>query len=52
METIIRDALEEHLEQQELLSLEQHSFRKGKPCTTQLLEVIKDWMDILDINSK
>ena len=48
METIIREALEEHLEKQKLLSSEQHGFRKGKSCITQLLEVIKDWTDILD----
>ena len=48
METIIRDVLEEHLEKQKLLSSEQHGFRKGKSCTTQLLEVINDWTHILD----
>ena len=48
METIIRNNLMKHMEENNLFSNEQHGFRKGKSCVTQLLEVLEDWMDKLD----
>ena len=52
MEKIIRNAIVNHLETNNLLSEFQHGFRKGKSCTTQLLECIEDWTKILDENNQ
>ena len=52
MEKIIRNAIVNHLENNNILSKFQHSFRKGKSCTTQLLECIEDWTTILDENNE
>ena len=48
METIIRNNLMKHMETNNLFSKEQHGFRKGRSCVTQLLEVLEDWTDKLD----
>ena len=48
MERIVRDELVEHLENNNLFQPEQHGFRKGKSCTTQLLECMEDWTDAVD----
>ena len=48
MEKLVRDQLLEHLESNNLLTPHQHGFRKGRSCTTQLLEVTNDWSTALD----
>ena len=47
-ESFIRDALCEHLDRHNLLSIEQFGFTKGRSCTTQLLVTVGDWMNSLD----
>jgi len=39
-ETIIRDALVRHLEDNHLITDSQHGFRKGRSCLTNLLEFL------------
>ena len=48
MEKIIRDAIVQHMERNDLFSPHQHGFIKGKSCTTQLLELIEDISSALD----
>ena len=48
MERIIRNVIMEHLEGNILLYINQHWFRKGRSCTTQLLECIDDFTNSLD----
>jgi len=50
MEKIIRNTLVNHLEQNNILSKNQHGFRKAKSCSTQLLECIEEWTQSLDEN--
>ena len=37
-----------HLEENNLLSGDQHGFRAGRSCITQLFEVIEIWTDLID----
>ena len=48
METMIRDEIREHMEDQELFSQDQHGFRQGRSCNTQLLEAIHDWTNSIE----
>ena len=48
MERIIRDKMVTHLEKNNLLSKEQHGFRSGRSCATQLLEIMEIWTALLD----
>ena len=48
LERIIRDPLIEHLENQGLLSKDQHGFRQKRSCITQLLEVMEIWTNLYD----
>ena len=48
MERIIRDALVEHMNNNNLFSEEQHGFIKGKSCVTQLLEFMEDITKAID----
>lgn len=48
MEKFIRDALTEHMENNQLFTPHQHGFRKGRSCVTQLIEVLDDWTEKLD----
>ena len=48
METVIRDSLLSYLENNNLISDNQHGFRPNRSCVTQLLEVIHDWSQALD----
>ena len=50
MEKIIRDKIILHMESNSLFSNQQHGFRKGKSCTTQLIEVMDDWTSKIDGN--
>ena len=50
MERIIRDSLVKHLETNKLLNSNQHGFRSGRSCVTQLLELVEIWSDLFDCN--
>ena len=47
-ERILRDSMVKHLEENNLLSGDQHGFRSGRSCITQLFEVIEIWTDLID----
>ena len=48
MESIIRGQLFEHLKSKNLLSEEQHGFREGRSCLTNLLTTLEDWTSMLE----
>ena len=48
MESIVRDAVVEHIEKNTLISDHQHGFVQGRSCLTNLLEVLEAWTRILD----
>jgi hypothetical protein len=48
MERIIRDCIVEFLESHNLISCNQHGFRSGRSCVTQLLEIVEIWSDLID----
>jgi hypothetical protein len=48
MERVIRDAVFEHSNQNNLLSDCQHGFVEGRSCATNLLGVMDDWTKLLD----
>ena len=48
MEKIVREHMLDHLISCNLISKEQHGFVPGRSCTTQLLEVLDEWTQILD----
>ena len=48
MESIIRDKLMEFIDERDLLSDDQHGFRSGRSCVTELLEIIEIWSSMLD----
>jgi hypothetical protein len=48
MEGLVRDGIVDHLFSNNLLAPEQHGFISGRSCTTQLLECMEDWTQILD----
>ena len=48
MKRIIRDALVDHMSNNNLFCDEQHGFIKGKSCVTQLLEFMEDVTEALD----
>ena len=48
MERLIRNVIVEHLESNNILSSQQHGFRQGFSCTTQLLECMEDWTQSID----
>jgi len=48
-ESIIKDHMMKHLIENDLLTPCQHGFVEGKSCTTQLLECLDIWTEILDI---
>ena len=47
-ETIVRKHLLEHLSENNILRDEQHGFREGRSCLTNLLEIMEDWTQIID----
>jgi hypothetical protein len=49
-EGFIRDALCNHLVENDLLSRDQFGFTKGRSCVTQLLVTLNDWLVLLDKN--
>ena len=48
LESIIRKHLLEHLTRNNILRDEQHGFREGRSCLSNLLEVMEDWTQIID----
>ena len=48
LERIIRSDIVKHLEGLGLLSIDQHGFREGRSCCTQLLEVMEIWTSLFD----
>lgn len=48
METLIRNEVIDHLQRNALISRQQHGFVKGRSCTTQLLDVLDLWTEIID----
>ena len=48
LESIIRDKVMEFLDGNNLLSEDQHGFRSGRSCVTQLLEIMEIWTSMLD----
>ncbi len=48
MESIVRDHLMAHMISEDLLSDEQHGFRPGRSCTTNLLAALDKWTKTLD----
>ena len=49
MEKVIRIEFVEYLVNFSLLSADQHRFRKGKSCLSQLLEYLEDVHNVLDV---
>ena len=47
-EKMIRNAIIDYLETNNTISENQHGFRKGRSCITQLLEYLEDWTSGLD----
>ena len=48
LESIIKDEVANHLEQHNLLHDTQHGFRKGKSCTTNLIEYLETLTKFID----
>ena len=48
MEKMIRVKIVQHLERSNLISPHQHGFVSGRSCTTQLLNVLDIWTEVLD----
>ena len=48
MESIVRDQIMEHLNENDLMSDKQHGFREGRSCLSNLLTTLEDWTNILD----
>jgi len=48
MESIIKDKLVKFLEKHDVLCKEQHGFRSGRSCLTNLLEALENWTKALD----
>ena len=48
MDKFIRDCILDHMERHNLFATDQHGFRKGKSCATQLIEVLDNWTEQLD----
>ena len=48
MEKLVRKALMDHLEENDIVTREQHGFVSGRSCITQLLEVMDSWTEVVD----
>ena len=48
LEGIVRDAVVAHMKNNWLFSDDQHGFRAGRSCTTQLLVTLEHWTSLLD----
>ena len=49
LEKIIRNKMVKHLEDQGLINKDQHGFRYGRSCCTELLEVMETWTRWFDL---
>ena len=52
MESLVFDGILEHLSSSKFFSPQQHGFRKGHSCTTNLLTAVDKWTTILDRKGK
>ena len=48
LESLIRDRLLQHLQDNDLLADNQYGFRPKRSCATQLLKVLEDWTTMLE----
>ena len=48
LESIVRENIFSHLKSYNLLSDEQHGFREGRSCLSNLLTTLEDWTSILE----
>ena len=48
MEKIVRKAVMDHLQENNIVTSEQHGFISGRSCMTQLLEAMDTWTEALD----
>ena len=48
LESLVRNAIMEHMESNHLLNDVQHGFVPGRSCSTQLLTVLDDWTSALE----
>ena len=48
LESLVRDHIIEHLSKNDILRDEQHGFREGRSCLTNLLETVEQWTEIID----
>jgi len=48
MEKLVRNAILDHMFDNDFISPHQHGFLPGRSCTTQLLDVLDKWTEILD----
>ena len=46
-ESILKDGITEYLKTNNLFAEEQHGFRTGRSCTTQLISAMEAWTDNL-----
>lgn len=51
LERIIKADMTKYLEENKFIVRNQHGFRSGRSCVTQLLEIMNIWTEILDKNS-
>lgn len=45
---MVREEITKHMSSNDLYSVHQHGFRRGRSCATQLLEVTEDFTSVLD----
>ena len=48
MEKLVRKVLMDHLEENDIVTREQHGFVSGRSCITHLLEVMDSWTEVVD----
>ena len=48
LESLIRDSMVKHLEDNQFISTSQHGFVSKRSCLTNLLETLEEWMEALD----
>lgn len=52
MESIIRDHIVSFLENEQIIDMNQHGFRVGRSCKTNLLETLEDWTKEVNENRR
>ena len=48
LESLVKEKMFDHLKSKNLLSEEQHGFREGRSCLSNLLTTLEDWTKMLD----